>query len=104
MLRPGPSWRWAPFAAGVALAVGVVVLAPRPVPPPISGDGLEQIRPGMDRAAVAAVLGGPAGDYRRRPAVCYDATAVVVPAGQSPADECNLPDNGDQWLGDRMLI
>jgi hypothetical protein len=91
MLRPDRTWRRLLLAAALAPAACLLLLALRPAPPPIRRANLDQIRPGMDRADVAALLGGPPGDYRRRARV-FDATAVVVPAGQPPADEYSLPE------------
>ena len=77
---------------------------PYPPPPasPIGAATLDKIRPGMQRAEVEELLGGPPGDYRRRGAI-YDAIAVVVPDGQPAAAEHSL-EGTEEWRGDQMLI
>jgi hypothetical protein len=56
----------------------------------------------MSRAEVEKLLGGPPGNYGL-PGTIYDATAVVVPAGQPPAAEYSMKEM-EEWDGDRMLI
>jgi hypothetical protein len=56
----------------------------------------------MSRAEVQKLLGGPAGDYGHGRTI-YDATAIVVPAGQPPVAEYSL-EATEEWRGDHMLI
>ncbi len=69
---------------------------------PISAATLDKIRPGMPRAEVEELLGGPPGDYRHR-GVVYDASGVLLPVGQAAAAEYSL-DGTEEWRGDQMLI
>lgn len=94
--------RWLLAALCLLLAADLGLLALRLSPSPINAASLDRIRPGMTRAEVEALLGGPPGDYRRRGAV-YDALAVVVPDGQPEADKYTS-EGTEEWLGDRMLI
>jgi outer membrane protein assembly factor BamE (lipoprotein component of BamABCDE complex) len=93
--------RWLLVAACLIVAAGIAYLALRSSSP-ISAANLNKIRPGMSRGEVEALLGGPAGDYRRWHVV-YNAVGVVVPEGQPEADEYTS-EGHEEWLGDEMYI
>jgi hypothetical protein len=86
----------------LAFICGVGLWAAWPAPSPIGRAGLGKIRPGMRRAEVEALLGGPPGDYRCEGAV-YEATAVEAPGWHPPTADYSL-DGAEEWRGDRMLI
>ncbi|WP_157369833.1 hypothetical protein [Zavarzinella formosa] len=94
--------RWLAGALGLSLLLGIGLLILRSTASPICEANLNKIRPGMPRAAVEKLLGGPAGDYRHRETV-YDATEIVLPDGEPMAAEYVLVD-AEEWRGDRMLI
>jgi hypothetical protein len=106
VIRP---WEWKTWRRLAVVTVGVVLLlawllALRPGSPAIGPASLDAIRPGMDRAEVVQLLGGPPGDYRRRTTTVYKATAVVVPNGMPCDDEDLSLEFPDQWQGEAMLI
>ena len=94
--------RWIMGTLCLILATGIGMLALRPSPSPICTASLDKIHPGMPRAGVAELLGGPPGDYGRR-GTTYDATSVSVPDGQPAAAAYSL-EGTEEWHGDRMLI
>jgi hypothetical protein len=61
-----PRWHWVLVCLAVLLAAGVAVCSLaswQDSSDAITEAGFQQIRPGMRRAEVEAILGGPSGDY-----------------------------------------
>ena len=89
-------------ATCLLLTIAIGWLALRSPASPIGAATVNKIRPGMPRAEVENLLGGPPGDYCHRRTI-YDAVGVLVPEGQLVAAEYSL-EGTEEWHGDRMLI
>ena len=99
------SWgRSIAIAGGVCLFLLMVswFWALKPAPSRISAGTLDKIQPGMARAEVEELLGGPPGDYSRQQMI-YDPEDPFVPTGQADDAELSLSPE-DQWRGERLMI
>ena len=83
-------------ALAVVVAVGVVVLWPRPER--ITQENYDRIRVGMSRAEVYAVL-GPPGDYSTG-----DAKASDLPGPPMLTEDLRQAISLEEWFGDRAAI
>jgi hypothetical protein len=86
------------IALGLVLAAVAAWYLLAPVPR-ISSYYSRKIQPGMTRAQVETILGGPPGDYRTAPFRLPDDQIIA----QVPAGERWLP-AGEQWQGDRFSV
>ena len=65
-------WWWTTPLAVFLLLAGALLPALHPPPQKVTEANSERIKPGMTRAEVEAILGGPPGDYRTRPTQTVD--------------------------------
>jgi hypothetical protein len=81
------------ICSGLLVVVAVVILAalvPRSRPPAVSRQQCEQLKEGMTRQEVEAVIGGPPGDYTTR-------EYMPLPLGIRYCQH-------EQWVGDEGMI